>query len=285
MKPVHYLSVLAALILAGFLFFAGNTVKPKKELASAPAATPGEQQAAALQMPEAADFEKLLVAAKKKIAPAAQAEISQVEHSIIRGAIASQQVQAYESLGKLWQKYKNKPIAAYYFAKSGKLENSEKKLTFAAHLQTEGLKTEQNPNVRQWMAEEAIAAYRQALEINPENDTTRIDLAAIYIEGTGEIMKGVEQLLAVVKKDPKHIQANIILGRMAVESGQLDKAIERGNTILSVDKENLEAYLFLGEAYKRKGATEQAKKVFNQAKDIMNNPDFSKDIDAYMKTF
>ncbi len=62
---------------------------------------------------------------------------------------------------------------------------------------------------------------------------------------------------------------------MAVESGQLDKAVARGNTVLSVDKNNVEAYLFLAEAYKRKKDTEKAKALFNEAKRIMNNPDFT----------
>src|SRR5690606_21594284 len=154
-----------------------------------------------------------------------------------------------------------------------------------AHLQTEAISEEQDAAVRQWMANQAIEAYTASLELNPDNDTTRIDLAGVYIETTGDIMKGVEQLLTVVRENPQHIRANVILGRMAVESGQLDKAIERGNTILKIDKNNLEAHLFLGEAYKRNGEADKAKAIFNDAKKILNNADFDKDIDEYMKTF
>ncbi len=91
-------------------------------------------------------------------------------------------------------------MAAYYFAKSGKLENSEKKLNFAAHLLSEEMHEERNPAVRQWMAEEAIACYKQILEVSPNNDTTRIALAGVFIDGTGETMKGIEQLLTIVQE-------------------------------------------------------------------------------------
>lgn len=290
MKSIHYIVIAGALVLIGLLYFAGNTVAPKKEQPAAAGpmtggGTPGEMQAAGLNIPKPANFDSLLLAAKKKLSPAAQAEISKQENTVTRGDVKQQQILAYETLGKLWQENKNRAIAAHYFGQSGKLENSEKKLNFAAHLFSEEMHDEKNPNVKQWMAEEAIAYYQQSLSLNPTNDTTRIDLAGLFISGTGETMKGIEQLLTIVRRDSTNIPANVILGRMAVESGQLDKAVERGHTILRVDKENIEAHLFLAEAYKRKGEKQKAKDLLNEAKKIMNNPDFSKDLDEYMKTF
>ncbi|WP_118950612.1 tetratricopeptide repeat protein [Taibaiella helva] len=288
MKPLHYIVIAAALALTGLLYFGGNTVAPKKEKSAGPMAeggTPGERQAAGLNIPTPANFDSLLVAAKRKLSPAAQADIVRQENAVTRGDVKEQQILAYEALGKLWQQYKNRAIAAHYFGKSGKLENSQKKLNFAAHLFSEELHEERDPHVRQWMAEEAIACYQQSIGLNPDNDTTRIDLAEIYIAGTGETMKGIEQLLTIVRKDSTNIPANLILGRMAVESGQLDKAIQRGQTILGVDKENVEAYWFMAEAYRRKGDVAKAKELLTEAKRIVSNPAFSKEVDEYMKTF
>jgi len=288
LKPVHYIAVAAAIALAGLLYFGGRTVAPKKEKPAAAAmagATPGEMQAAGLNMPKPADFDSLLTAAKKKLSPAVQAEITRQENGITRGDVKEQQVLANEALGKIWLEQKKRAIAAHYFGKSGKLENSQKKLNFAAHLFSEEMHSERDPRMKQWMAEEAIACLQQSIALNPDNDTTRIDLADIYINGTGETMKGVEQLLTIVRRDSTNIPANIILGRMAIESGQLDKAVQRGETVLRVDKENIEAHLFLAEAYKRKGEKQKAIDLLNNAKKIMNNPSFSKDLDEYMKTF
>lgn len=289
MKSTHYIAIAVALAIAGLLYFGGNTVAPKKEKpASGPMAqggTAGERQAAGLDIPEPASFDSLLIAAKKKLSPAAQADINRQENTITRGDVKEQKILAYETLGKLWQQNKNRAIAAYYFAESGKLENSQKKLNFAAHLLSEELHEERDPHVRQWMAGVAIGCLQQAIALNPTSDTTRIDLAAIYIEGTGETMKGIEQLLTIVRQDSTNIPANIILGKMAVESGQLDKAILRGQTILRVDKDNIEAHMFLAEAYKRKGDVVKAKELFTEAKKIMKSPAFDKDMDEYMKTF
>jgi thioredoxin-like negative regulator of GroEL len=286
LKSKHLIAVGAAVVLVAILYFGGSTVLPKKDLPAekAPAAMADNMQAPGMTMPEPADFDSMLTAIKKKLPPEALNEISK-EEAIVAGNDTQQKILALEALGKLWQKKQHRLIAAHYFGESGKLENSEKKLNFAAHLLTEELHELKNPNVRQWAAVRAIDFYSASLQLNPVNDTTRIDLAAVFINGTGETMKGIEQLLTIVRRDSTNIPANIILGRMAIESGQLDKAIQRGLTVLSVDKENLEAHLFLAEGYKRKGEVEKAKQVLNDAKKIMNNPDFSKDVDAYMSTF
>lgn len=216
-----------------------------------------------------------------------QAKISLLENNITRGDIKEQQIADYESLGKLWlQSKRNNAIAAHYFGESGKLENSEKKLNFAAQLLSDELNDNEDlmPSMRNWMEKEAIQYYKASLAINPLNDTVKINLATIYF-AANEPMSSVEQLLGVVERDSTNIRANIMLGKMAVQSGQLDKAIERGKTVLRVAPRNIDARLFMGEAYKRKGNKKEAVELFTEAKKLMNNPSFSKDIDAYIATF
>jgi tetratricopeptide (TPR) repeat protein len=236
-------------------------------------------------MPPAANFDSLLVTAKNKLAPAARAKINELENTATESLIKEQQITANETLADIWQHNKNAVFAAHYYGKMGQLENSEKRLTFAARLFAGEMQNEQNPNIKQWIAKEIIDLYQQALSINPNNDTSRIGLADAYINGAGEPMKGIEQLLTIVRRDSTNIPANVILGKLAVESGQLDKAIMRGNIVLSVDKNNVDAYLFMGEAYKQQGKTDKAKECFTQAKNIVNTPEFSKEIDDYINSF
>lgn len=267
------------------IYFAGNTTRSPEAAQQQETAQGAMQPGMMVSNVQPARFDSLLQAARKKLAPQDQTEISLQENNITRGNIKEQQIQGYETLGKLWLQHKNRYIAAHYFGESGKLENSEKKLNFAAHLLSEELQHARDPSVRKWMANEAIDYYTRSIAINPANDSIKIDLATIYIDGSGETMKGIEQLLAIVRKDSTNIPANVILGKMAVESGQLDKAISRGKTILIMDKNNLEAHLFMAEAYKRQGNKTKAIELLTEAKKIMDNPDFSKDVDAYIKTF
>ncbi len=281
MKKNQLLVIVVGILVIVGIYFVTSTNKPPKANHD-PMASMTDLTSDIPEI-EPADFDSLLIAAKRKLSPQDNGIISEMESQVIIGD-EDQQISILEEIGKFWLN-KNRRIAAHYFLRSGKLENSEKKLNFASHLFSEELHHENNPSLRQWMANEAIEGFVQSLEINPDNDTVRIDYALLYIDVLGQTMAGIEQLLLIVQKDENNIPANIILGKMGVESGQLDKAIERGERVLSLDSQNLEAHLFLGEAYKRHNEKDKAIHLFREAKKIMNNPDFSKDVDEYIATF
>jgi Tfp pilus assembly protein PilF len=59
----------------------------------------------------------------------------------------------------------------------------------------------------------------------------------------------------------------------------------RFQTVLEQEPKNMEALLGLAEAYKNKGDKAHAVELFEKSKTLMNNPDFSRDIDNYIKSF
>ncbi|MGN6477045.1 MAG: tetratricopeptide repeat protein, partial [Flavipsychrobacter sp.] len=116
-------------------------------------------------------------------------------------------------------------------------------------------------------------------------DTVKMALAAAYIEGAGETMQGVQLLLGIIREKPDNIPANLMLGRLAIQSGQFDKAVQRFETVLKQEPENTEAMYFLAEAYKGKGDKAKAIELFEKCKQLVNKPDFTKEIDQYINSF
>lgn len=279
MKPVHYISIAAAILLTILLFWKGNIIPPKQK---AEANMPQANGAMPAAMP-VADFDSLLNITKKKLSPEASAMIT-AQEQLLQSGNESVSAHAYDSLGRIWQQNKYLGIAAHYYAENGKLENSEKKLNFAAHLYSEEMQTEKSPDVRQWLAEGAIDCYTKALVINPANDSARFELANIYINEAGQTVAGVQQLLRIVQDDPSTLPANLVLGSMAIESGQYDKAIDRGELILKYHKDNWQARLFMAEAYKQLGKKDKAIEMLDEALKYNKDPDFAKDVTAYKKT-
>jgi len=145
-------------------------------------------------------------------------------------------------------------------------------------------KTEK-PEWRVWQAKEAIGCFNKTLQFNPENVDVKIALATCYTEGTGETMKGVTLLRDITSKDSTNIAANVILGKLAIQSGQFDKAIKRLELVLSLQAKNTEALYFLAEAYKGQGNKGKAIELFEKCKKMVNNPDFTKEIDQYINSF
>jgi Flp pilus assembly protein TadD len=71
-------------------------------------------------------------------------------------------------------------------------------------------------------------------------------------------------LREVVSADPKHEMAQYNLGMLSVKSGQLDKAIDRFNTVLEINPDRSEVHYHLGNVWLQKGDTATAITEYEQ---------------------
>lgn len=267
------------IILVFVLFFFGKTATTKKEM---PVATQAE-------VPQF-NIKDTLLAEKQKLSPVQLIYVTDIENGISRGDVKSQSENQYTNLANFWQDSIGSFIPyAYYLSEAAKLDNSEKKLTFAARLILENMRREDNPGRKVWEAQTAATLFEKALKLDPDNADLQVGLGSCYVYGEGMIgnaeqtMKGIQQLLQVVKKDSNNMQAQLVLGIGGVISNQFDKAIERLNKVVSFDPHNLEAVSWLADAYAATGDKQNAVKWYEQSKHLVNNPYFSKEIDARIK--
>ena len=272
------------LILVGFaltslllLFFFGNTV-PAKKVAAVVENTP--------QTEKAIDVKKLLTHAKERLTNQQVQKVTSLENIVVRGDILTQQLNAYRQLATFWRDSVQlfEPYA-YYTGEAAKLENSEKSLTFAAHLFLDNLKTEREPAMQTWLANNSKVLFEKALEINPANDSSRIGLGACFIFGniSNNPMEGIGPIRAIAERDPKNMYAQFILGLGGIRSGQFDKAIERFTVVIQNEPANLEAAINLAEAYDRKGDKVNAVKWYSFIKEKIPNPQVQKELDERIK--
>jgi len=263
------------LILIVFYFF-GNTVPPLKKSATSDSTATKSQSL---------DIKTILDAAKAKLSPERLTYVNRLESAVVRGDIKNQQIAADRQLAAFWKdSVENGFLAsAYYLAEAAKLENSEKSLTFAAQLFLNNLRGQVNPAIKIWMANQSRELFERAEMLNPANDSTKIGLGATYIfGGTGEpvdVMKGIQKILEVTRRDSLNMYAQLMLGLGGVESGQYDKAIQRFLKVVRYDPGNLEAVLSLGDAYERSGNKAAAKTWYNEAKKLTNNQELIDAID------
>ena len=171
---------------------------------------------------------------------------------------------------------------AWYTAEAARLENSEKSLTFAAHLFLENLRLEGNPELKNWKSLQAKELFERSLKINPHNDSARVGLGACYIFGniSPTPMEGISKILQVVKEDSTNIYAQMMLGHGALLSGQYDKAIVRFEAVLRNDPGNLEAILLLAEVYERKGDKVRAIDWYQKSLPLIRTIEVRKEVEA-----
>ena len=284
MRPAHYLSVVAAIALVAILYFGVNTVPPPKspQKAEGEASSHNTPQFPGPTFPPAS-FDSLNTAAHAALPAHGKEEISVNEKSLAGIKDSATMSPLYDSLASVWKEHKQLPMAAWATGEAARLAHSEKKLTFAAQIFLDLAHREgQDPPVQLWEAQQAAHLFDEAILINPANDTLKLGLAASYIEGTGETMKGVGILREITAKEPDNIPANLMLGGLSIQSGQWDKAIARYETILKREPNNREALYFGGVAYKGKGDLSTAKALFEKVKKVVNDPAFSKEVDGLM---
>ena len=269
MKKQQAIVAGSGIIILVIFYFFGNTVPPRNKPA---AASPTE---AATQI---LDIKPILDASKVKLSPARQAYVNRLENSVVRGNIQHQQIATDRQLANFWKdSVENGFLAyAYYTGEAAKLENSEKSLTFAAQLFLNNLRGQDNPALKNWMAIESRDLFEKAEKLNPDNDSTKIGLGATYIFGSTsaepqEVMKGIQEILAVTRRDSLNMYAQLMLGLGGIASGQYDKAVQRLQKVVHYDPGNLEAVLSLGDAYEKTGDIASAKIWYTTAKKLTNN--------------
>lgn len=281
-KKQQLILSVSGLALLLLLWFFGSTIAGKHDH-PAPSVTGKDA-------PASFNIKAHLQQSKQKLTITQANYVNELENSVSRGDVKGQQEKAYTQLANFWHdSLHNHELYVFYISKAAMLVNSEKNLTFAARQILEDFRDEHDPAKRGWKAEQAIALFQKAIDINPANDSLKVDLGACYVFGKGmagdanETMKGIQQLLQVVRKDSTNMQAQMVLGIGGVVSTQFDKAVERLSKVVQNQPRNKDAVYWLAEAYAGKGDRENAIKWFEISKQMVNNPEYSKEIDGRIK--
>lgn len=232
---------------------------------------------------EKLETQSILETAKSKLSPERQAWLTTREESVVRGDVVAQKIKLFNELANFWKDsaHVSEPYL-YYLGEKSKLENSEKSLTFAAHLYLRQLKGVDQQALQVWMATQAADLFKQALVLNPSNDSSKVGLGSSYIyggAGASNPMEGIQSLLEVVKRDSTNMYAQFMLGYGGIVTGQYDRAIERLNLVLKAEPENVEAVFLLAEAYERHGENEKAAQWYETGRKFVQNPEVLKEID------
>ena len=279
MAKKQLLFTLCGLSLVILLFIFGRTVAPKSNL-----------PVSAIPAIKLFDINQFITSEKQHLTPSQAIQLGKLENSVTRGDVNEQLIAANTALANFWKdSIRATEPYFYYLSEAAKLDKSEKNLTFAAQLILDNLRGETDEAKLNWKTEQAIVLFEKAIELYPDNDDLKVGLGSCYVFGKGrvggtkETMKGIQQLLAVVRKDSTNMKAQMMLGVGGYVSGQYDKAIERLQKVVIAQPKNMEAIAFLADTYAAKGDKANAIKWYLVSKRLINDPHYSKEVDERIK--
>ena len=274
-KPQLFVVLLAVLLCAVLYIF----VPRSKKNADAPANNIAQTQTV--------DGQSLVQGAKTSLTASQKIYLLSIENQLSTSKTKADSTHIYHQLSQFWadSAHRVEPYL-YYTYSAALLENSEKSLTFAAQQLIDNLTTpDAPPAMLNWIAVNAKVLLEKALVINPNNDSTKINLGACYLFGniSDNPMQGILKVKEVVDKNPQSVYGNLILGLGGKKSGQYPKAIDRFITVIKLQPTNMEAMVNLAECYELTDQKTLAIEWYTKIKDLVKLPEAKDAIEKRIK--
>ena len=245
----HYIAIASALVLLGILLFGFDTKPEKQKLIEKSRA----------ENFESTSIDLLLAKALEKL-PAEDRLYFEKKMQIIGNPDSASIDQLMELSGEWYQK--NEYVMAGHYAEIiAEKQNSEEAWSIAGTTYAMGINAYDSEKERAFSGEKAIQALQNAISLNPENLAHQVNLAVCYADFPPEDnpMKGIQMLLDINKEFPENASALFALGRLAIKTGQYDRAKIRLEKVVKLLPDNKKAYCLLVQVYENTGELNKAK--------------------------
>ncbi len=279
MRIKQVILLVAGAVMVILLFEYGVTKTPKQPSAMMPPMMGGGNSS----LSSSVAFSSILEKAKGTLSDSQRNSIESLELQLKKVHGDKEKAAMLEVIANSWEKTGNVLVAGKYFAEASEITNNKNTLEKSANLFYTGFPTTTDSLAKIFGAQEGVKVFQQLSKLDSANYEYPIHEAVCYVDGLGQVMPGVMLLKSVEQKDPDNKEMNLILGRLAVVSGQYDKAITRLEKLIKLDPTNAEAYFHLAEAYRAVGRKDDAIKSLEQCKTLVKDPAFSAQIDSYIQ--
>lgn len=250
MTKLQYIVIAGVSLLFLILYF-GCETKP-----------PGQQQVeqSRLLQAEATDVNLLIRAAHEKLPADQLSAIQAIQQGLREADTDSVRVDMLKKLSGRWYENGYPSIAGHYAQELAELQGTEEAWSIAGTTYAICVQRSEEKKVRAFCSQRAVTAFENAISINPNGVQNQVNLALTYTETPppNEPMKGVLMLRELEQTFPESALVLTSLARLAIRTGQFEKAVERLNQALALEADNLNAICLLAQAYAGTGNQEQA---------------------------
>ncbi|MCB0375900.1 MAG: tetratricopeptide repeat protein [Sinomicrobium sp.] len=209
---------------------------------------------------ESTDISVLLKNAKAALSSAQNGRVFLLEQELAQTELDSAKVEKLERLSGTWFEFGEPAIAGYYAQEIAELLGTEESWSIAGTTYTICLQQSTETKVRDYCSGRAIRAFENAISLDPEELAHQVNLALVYTEypPADNPMRGILMLRELNDAHPNNVLVMNTLARLAIKTGQYDRAIQRLERSLELEADNQNTICLLATAYESAGQTEKA---------------------------
>ncbi len=213
---------------------------------------------------ESTSFATLLEDATSHLSTGQATQVGEIEKLVEAAKDDPERIKLLKKLSGLWYDMGQIPIAGGFAEQIAELEKADSSWSVAGGTFYNGLIAAKEPAIRQYCGDHAVKAFENAASLAPEKVEHRVNLALVYAENPppDNPMQAVLMLRELESKHPESPAVYNALGRLAIKTGQWQRATERLEKSWSLDKKNPNTPCLLAKAYEGAGniakATEYA---------------------------
>lgn len=252
-------SILIGLMVVLFcLIYFGMNTKPK---------TQRDLEMSRSAKIEATGIQNIVMESKKTLSKDELNVIEAMQTEYQNAASDEEKVEKAKNLASRWYEFGSPIVSGYYAEQIANIENTKEAWSITGTTYSIGIKSSDTEKFVQFAKGRAVKAFETAITMSDDNITDKINLALIYVDHPDESpMQGIQMLLKLNESNPENVQVLNQLARLGIRTGQFDKAIQRLQTALSIESENITSICLLAEAYEKSGQVNLAKEFQDKCK-------------------
>ncbi|HPG08928.1 MAG TPA: tetratricopeptide repeat protein [Saprospiraceae bacterium] len=247
-KPINYYVSIGVALAAIIILYFGFDIKPS---------TQRVVEQSRLNQFESTNINALFDEALPKLDESSRIYLQNLERSL--QPEDSLNAETYKELSSAWFDHQNYAIAGYYAQKVADIEATAEAWGITGSTYSYGLRNE-DPKIRDFCANRALDAFEQAISLNPDEVSYRINQALVYTEVPPQDnpMKGILALRELEQKNPDNVAILSALGKLAVKTGQYERAKQRFERVLELNPDAPGINCLLVDVYKNLGDADRA---------------------------
>lgn len=250
-------SVIGGVLLLFLVLYLGCDTKPPKQ---------AQVEKSRVLQAEATDVNVLMREAHDKLSSSDLGVIQILQENLAAATVDSLKMPILEQLSSTWMASGHPAIAGHFAQQIAEIASTDEAWAITGTTFYLGIRRSEDEKTRTFCSQRAVKAFENAISINPAEVKHQVNLALTYTElpPANEPMKGILMLRELEQSFPESVLVQTTLARLAVQTGQFDRAQVRLDKALALEPDNKTAVCLAAQVYANLGDEAKAARFDQQ---------------------